>query len=172
MFTAMTTRLDEIRDLYAYNRWANARVLQVVRGLNEEAYGRKLVSSFPSVRDTLVHALAADWVWLRRWQGTSPTGMPEGWEGLGAHELAAVWASVEAEQESFVAGLSEDDLDRVVAYRNTRGDAFAEPLWQLLRHVVNHATYHRGQLTTLLRQVGAAPPSTDLVAYHRERARS
>lgn len=162
-------RLDEIRDLYAYNRWANKRVLDAVAALDVEAYGRALMSSFPSIRDTLVHALSAEWVWLRRWKGTSPTGMPEGWAEMGFDELRSAWSAVEAEQGHFVAGLTVEDLDRVLAYRNTRGDEFAQPLWQLLRHVVNHATYHRGQIVTLLRQVGATPPSTDMVLFHRTR---
>ncbi len=164
----MTTRLDEIRDLYAFERWANCRVLEAVGALDPEAYGREVVSSFPSIRDTLVHALSAQWVWLRRWKGTSPTGMPEGWAGMAYDDLAAAWASVEAEQGHFVAGLSEADLDRVLSYQDTKGRPSAEPMWRLLRHVVNHGTYHRGQVVTLLRQVGGAPPSTDMVVYHRE----
>lgn len=162
-------RLGEIRDLYAYHRWANGRVLDAVLALDAEAYGRGLVSSFPSIRETVVHALSAEWVWLRRWKGRSPTAMPVGWAEMPVDELAAAWSVVEAEQGHFVAGLGSEDLDRVVEYRDMRGDAFAQPLWQLLRHVVNHATYHRGQIVTLLRQVGAEPPSTDMVLFHRTR---
>jgi uncharacterized damage-inducible protein DinB len=164
----MPTRLDEIRDLYAYDRWANRRILDAVAALDAEAYGRELVSSFPSIRATLVHALAAQWVWLRRWKGSSPTGMPEGLDDMDFDALGAAWSAVEAEQGHFVAALSEEDLDRVLDYRDTRGRAFAEPMWRLLRHVVNHATYHRGQVVTLLRQVGSVPPATDMVVYHRE----
>jgi uncharacterized damage-inducible protein DinB len=166
----MPTRLDEIHDLFAYDRWADRRILDAVDALDAEAYGRALVSSFPSVRDTLVHALAARWVWLRRCTDTSPAGMPQGWQGMGFEALGAAWQEVDAELAAFLAGLAETDLDRTLAYRDTRGRDFAQPLWQVLRHVVNHATYHRGQLVTLLRQVGAEPPATDMVVYHRERA--
>lgn len=166
----MTTRLDEINDLFAYDRWATRRVLDAVAAAGAEAYGRELVSSFPSIRDTLVHMLAAHWVWLQRWKGVSPTGQPEGWAGMDLDALAVAWSAVEAEQAGLLAGLSEGDLDRVLDYRDTRGREFSQPLWQLLRHVINHATYHRGQVVSLLRQVGAAPPSTDMVAFHREGA--
>jgi uncharacterized damage-inducible protein DinB len=165
----MPTRLEEVQDLYAFNRWANRRMLDAAAALDAEAYARALVSSFPSIRDTLVHMLSADWVWLRRWKGTSPDGMPEGWQGMPFDRLLDAWAALEAEQGHFVAGLSEEDLDVPLAYRNTKGEAYAQPLRELLRHVVNHASYHRGQLVTLLRQVGAEPPATDMVIWHRER---
>lgn len=164
-----TTRIDEIRDLYAFNRWANGRMLDAAAALDADAFTRELVSSFSSVRDTLVHGLSAEWIWLRRWKGTSPTEMPEGWEEMDLERLTAAWAAVEAEQGHFVGGLVEGDLDRVVEYRNWAGELSAQPLWQLLRHVVNHASYHRGQVATLLRQVGAEPPATDMVLYHRTR---
>lgn len=160
-------RLTEIRDLYAYHRWANARVLDAASELDAEAFTREVESSFPSVQKTLIHMLAADWVWLQRWNGTSPTAMPDGWAGVEFPGLRTAWAELEAAQTAFVEALTEADLDRPLAYHNTAGIAAEQPLWQLLRHVVNHGTYHRGQVTTLLRQVGGTPPGTDLVLFHR-----
>ena len=74
--------------------------------------------------------------------------------------LRTRWLEVEHEQAEFVAGLSEESLRTVIEYVNTKGESFAYPLWQMLQHVVNHASYHRGQVTTLLRQLGAAPPKS------------
>jgi uncharacterized damage-inducible protein DinB len=161
------TRLDEIRQLYAYDRWASARILAAAETLSDEAFVKDLGSSFPSVRDTLVHILSANWVWLSRWQGTSPRSMPEAWTTSTLAEVGARWREIEAQQQAFLAQLPESELDRVVRYTNLAGTPYGEPLWQLLRHVVNHATYHRGQLTTMLRQLGAAPPATDLIEYFR-----
>jgi uncharacterized damage-inducible protein DinB len=93
--------------------------------------------------------------------------MPEGWANLDFGDLRRRWAEVEGAQGAFVEGLSEADLDRVVSYRNTRGESFAQPLWMLLRHVVNHASYHRGQVVSQLREVGGSPTSTDFVLYQR-----
>ncbi|MGH7474909.1 MAG: DinB family protein [Longimicrobiales bacterium] len=164
------TRLEEIRQLYAYNRWANAEILTAGCALPADAYARDLGSSFPSVRDTLVHILGAEWVWLCRWQGSSPRSLPEDWAASTQQELTARWAQVEADQTHFLAGLTEQRLDDVIAYTNFAGTALESPLWQMLRHVVNHSTYHRGQVVTMLRQLGFAPPSTDLIHYHRESA--
>ena len=68
------------------------------------------------------------------------------------------------------ARLPSADLDRVVEYHNTKGHAFSNPMWQMLQHLVNHGTYHRGQITTMLRQLGATPLTTDLIAFYREQA--
>ena len=158
----------EIQELYDYDRWASRRILAACAGLSAEQLGRNLGSSFPSVLATLEHMLSANWIWLERWQGRSPGNVPASWNISGWDALEHEWADVERRQGTFIAGLREDDLRRVLDYRNTAGTPFAAPLWQLLRHVVNHATYHRGQVVTMLRQLGSPAPSTDLVLYHRE----
>lgn len=155
------------RELYAYNRWANHRTLDAVAALNEEAFNRDLGSSFPSVRDTLAHVLAAEWVWLRRWKGTSPRGTPDDWNLSTLEAIRARWTEVERKQEAFVSGLEDGDLRRVVAYRNTAGRPFESTIGEMLRHVVNHSTYHRGQVVTMMRQLGAEPAGTDLIQYYR-----
>ncbi|HEY0810552.1 MAG TPA: DinB family protein, partial [Longimicrobiales bacterium] len=76
--------------------------------------------------------------------------------------------ALETAQSSFIDNLTDIDLDRIVSYRNFKGESHANPLWQLLRHLVNHSTYHRGQVTTMLRQVGHEPVSTDLVLFYRQ----
>jgi uncharacterized damage-inducible protein DinB len=161
------SRLAEIRKLYEYNRWANHRVLDAVSSIPDDEFLRDLGSSFPSVRDTLVHILAAEWVWVSRWEGVSPTAMPEGWASSTYDQLRVHWREVEQRQQKFLANGTEDRLDQPVAYQTTDGQRFEIPLWQLLRHVVNHSTYHRGQVITMLRQLGAGTVSTDLVLFYR-----
>jgi len=160
-------RSDEIRDLYAFNRWANRRMRGVLAVLSEEEFRSDLKSSYPSIRDTLLHIVASEWVWVSRWQGTSPTGMPAAWNDYSRAQIDAQWAEIEMAHARFVEPLTDDQLDRPVAYTNLRGETFTQPLWQLLRHVVNHSTYHRGQLTTMLRQLGHGAVATDLVLYFR-----
>ncbi len=162
--------MQDIRELYAYNRWANHRTLDAVVPLDEEAFTRDLGSSFASVRDTLAHVLAAEWVWLRRWRGSSPTGTPEDWDLSTLEAIRGRWAEVEREREEFLSGLTDEDLHRAMAYRNTAGEAFENTMGQMLRHVVNHSSYHRGQVVTMLRQLGAEPAGTDLIQFYRERA--
>jgi uncharacterized damage-inducible protein DinB len=159
--------LAEHLELFAYHRWANARTLDAAGRLAAEDFTRDLKSSFPSVRDTLAHLLSADWIWLERWLGASPTQGPE-WDVETYAELRARWRELEERQRAFVDGLREADLDRVVSYRALSGAPYANPLGELLRHVVNHGTYHRGQVATLLRQLGVKPPQTDLILFYRE----
>jgi len=160
--------VEEIRSLYAYNRWANARLLEVIAGLPEDRLTAAIPSSFPSILGTLAHIVAAEWVWLRRWRGENPTAFPD-W--LSAPSLGPVrekLAEVEVERAAFVASLSDQDLERPLDYETLAGDPFRNRLADLLVHVVNHSSYHRGQLTTMLRQVGATPVATDYVLYKRE----
>lgn len=160
-------RSDEIRGLYSFNRWANARMRGAAAALNEDDFTRDLKSSFPSVRDTLLHIMSSEWVWLSRWLGTSPTSMPPEWNDYTRAQIEAEWVALEAAHAAFVGNLSDPDLDRTIHYLNFRGEAYAQPLWQLLRHMVNHSTYHRGQVTTMLRQLGHDAAATDLVAFYR-----
>lgn len=159
--------VEEIKELYAYNRWANRRLLDAVSRLGSGEYTRELGSSFPSVRDTLVHILSAEWVWLSRWRGRSPAGIPDSWDVSTFDGLRAQWTEVERDQQAFVSDLTEGALGRSIAYRNTSGEPFEQPLGEMLRHVVNHSTYHRGQVVTMLRQLGAEATATDLILFYR-----
>jgi len=158
----------DLQILYAYNRWANARVLDAVAKLNTEQYTRDLSNSFRSVHDTLTHILAAEWIWLRRWQGESPKALlnPADFPDLAA--LRAKWMEVELEQMAFVNNLTDERLGMPVSYINTKGKTWTYSLWQMLQHVVNHSTYHRGQVTTMLRQLGAEPAATDFLLFFDE----
>lgn len=163
----MTTRVEELRDLFSYHHWANGRLLDATAALSADAFERDLGGSFGSIRATLAHILGADWVWLQRWLGAAPRAFPE-WD-LSTHDLLrAKWGEVERAQRDFVDGLADEDIGRVIAYTMMSGAAFANPLGELCRHVVNHATYHRGQVVTMLRQLDVEPPHTDLIVYYRE----
>ena len=160
--------MSELSRLIGFNRWAMTRLLETVAELTPEELHRDMKSSFPSVLDTLVHTYGADWLWLRRWQGGAPADV-EGIEELTSLEaLSVAWRDLWAEQEAFVAGLTEVDAERVVHFKLRSGAEREQRLAELVRHVVNHATYHRGQVVTLLRQLGKTPLSTDYVQYLRE----
>lgn len=161
-------RSDELRDLFAFNRWANARIRTAVATLDEEEYRRDLKSSFPSVRDTWLHIMSSEWVWLSRWLGRSPSALPPEWSHYDRQQVIDEWQALEAAQLAYVANLTDDDLDRTIPYINFAGEKYSQPLWHLMRHVVNHSTYHRGQITTMIRQLGREAVSTDLVKYFRE----
>jgi uncharacterized damage-inducible protein DinB len=161
----MTT--DEVRELFAYGVWANALVFDAAAALSEEQLHHSVASSFPSVGGTLAHIVGAEWVWLRRWLGESPSNFPDWVSKPVQSDLRARLSAVEHERETFLGGLVDADLGRTISYRTLGGQTFSDPLGKLMKHVVNHSTYHRGQLVTQLRQLGHKPPSTDLILYLR-----
>jgi uncharacterized damage-inducible protein DinB len=164
--------LQEVQTLLEYHYWARDRLLDAVERLTPHAYRRDLGNSFPSIRDTVVHLYGADWVWRCRWEGDSPDAMPDAVAYPDPASLRAAWREEERHVRSIVTRLGEQGIARTVEYRRT-ADAKpqAQIFWQQLQHLVNHGSYHRGQVTTMLRQIGAAPPlSMDLIAFYRERA--
>ncbi len=163
--------LTDLTTLLDYHYWARDRLLDAVARLTPEQFNRDLGSSFKSVRDTLVHIYAAEWAWYSRWRGTSPTALLTSEPFPDVESLRRAWAENEANVRAFTASLGDAGIDRVIAYKLLSGAEGASPFWQMLQHVVNHASYHRGQITTMLRQLGAEPArSMDLIAFYRERA--
>jgi uncharacterized damage-inducible protein DinB len=159
---------DETRELFDYGSWANRLMFGAAKALTREQLEAPLASSFPSFLATLAHIVGVEWLWLRRWEGEDPRSMPAWVADPALADLEARLATVEAERAAF---LTDADLERVVSYHGLDGQAFSLPLGKLIRHVVNHSTYHRGQLTTMLRQLGQRPPGTDFTLYLRQAQR-
>jgi uncharacterized damage-inducible protein DinB len=159
--------LAYVRELYTYNHWANRRILAAVESLNAGQFQRQMGSSFSSLHDTVLHIVGGEWIWLERWNGRSPRGgLPSAAE---LPDLAAIrtrWKQVEDDRNQLLARLTQDDLAKPITYVNQKGETWTYPLWQQLAHVVNHSTYHRGQVATLLRQLGVKPPMTDFLFYY------
>ncbi len=161
---------DEMRQLYDYNAWANQRSLEAAATLTVEDFTRPLGSSFSSVRDTLAHIWGAEWLWLERFQGISPASLPEVGQFSDLPSLQSRWQEDQQRLHKFVIALTQDELNRVHEYRNINFGAYKNPLWQSMQHMVNHGTYHRGQIATMLRQLNAKPLSSDLIHFYRERS--
>jgi uncharacterized damage-inducible protein DinB len=161
---------QDLKTLLDFHYWALDRVLEAAAALPPDQYTRDLGSSFKSVRDTLVHLYSAEWAWYQRWQGTSPTAMLRFDDYPDVETLRRAWTSHQQKVRAYVDALGEADTARVINYRLLSGQAGTSPFWQLVQHMVNHASYHRGQVTTLLRQLGAKPPvSLDMITYYREK---
>lgn len=155
-----------VNELLNYNYWARDRQLQTCATLTEEQFLRPLGNSFPSLRDTLTHMVAVEWIWLERWRGRTPRSLltPEEFHTLAA--LSQRWQTVEREMRDYVATLDEETLEGTVSYVNSKGETWTYKLWRMMVHLLNHQSYHRGQVTALLRQLGTQPPPVDfLVAY-------
>jgi len=158
--------MELIRGLYGYHRWANRRLFDVAARLGAEAAARDMGKhwSFPTLTRMFGHIYGADWLWLQRFKGVSPTIVPGGaFATLDA--LRPAWDALEAEQGAYVEGLTGADLARVVSFKNTQGVEGQAPLGPLLQHVVNHATHHRSEAATMITLISGSPPDTGLATY-------
>lgn len=157
-----------IRTLYEYDRWANARALGAASKLSVEQFTKHMGSSHRSVRDTLVHILSAQRTWLSRWKGAFPQSMLDPRQFPTPEVVRTAREETQRELDAFLASLSDEQSRAVVSYKTLQGQSFGHPLWQQMAHLVNHSSYHRGQVTTMLRQLGAEPVATDLIVFFRE----
>jgi uncharacterized damage-inducible protein DinB len=147
--------LEDVRTLFAYNRWANRQLLEAVGQLSAEELDRDVRASFASLKGTLRHLLWGERSWLRFWEhksfepDLSPTDLPD------LASILAAWTRLEEEQSAFARRLT----DKKVAARCPVAEN-AYVLGELIQHAVNHSTHHRGQVTLMLRQLGKTPPNT------------
>ena len=158
---------EELTVLLDYHYWARDRLLDAVDRLGAEEFHRDLGNSFGSIRDTLVHLVSAEWIWCSRWEGRGPSVHLDAEDFDTAQDIRVRWSEEERRVREFVARLGAGGVDRVIEYAHG-GRSMRGVFWQMLQHVVNHASYHRGQVTTMLRQLGAKPPpSQDLITFYR-----
>jgi len=155
--------LPTIREMFDHNYWARDQQLRLCAGLAEDELRRPLGGSFPSLHATLVHLLAVEWLWLERWRGRSPKALLPPAELPTLAALRERWTLVEAELRGYLAALDEEALGRPLTIVSTRGEQWTYPLWRMVMHLLNHQAFHRGQVTTLLRMLGAQPPRIDLL---------
>ena len=159
----MSRSPQEIERLYEFNRWANARTLEACVPLSPEELERTIGGSFSTVLGTLAHLIGAEWVWLERWHGRSPRALPTGFVSLA--DLRSRLGQVEQEQRSFLEALTPARMAEPITYVNFKGESWSYPLGEALVHLVNHGSYHRGQVATLLRQLGKTPLATDYLLF-------
>lgn len=177
--------LDDVRTLFAYNLWANRRMFTTLAKLSPETFTAPMQSSFPSIHQSALHILGAEWLWLKRWKGIFPRatgpyttstianlvsayGVPA--ETVSTLDgLRSFSESIHQERQQFIDELKEERLHAALTFNDMAGKPFSDPLVLLMQHVVNHGTYHRGQVTTLLRQIGGETVSLDMLYFFRER---
>jgi len=164
--------LSDIRHLFDYTEWANELALNAAAELSDEDLRRDFKISHGSIFATLLHMAGAEWIWLERWHGRSPAGK-EAWSrwttdsGADLATLQQRWSDVVDRRAEFIGALDESRLAAKLTFTLLNGDSDSLPLVGQMQHVVNHATLHRGQVVGMIRQLGIAPPSTDLLFYLR-----
>ena len=160
----------DIQVLFEYNCWANTRMLDAVSVLTPEQLKTDLATSHQSMHGTLTHLLSAEWIWLMRCTGSSPKALFDPVDFPTLDSLKAKLTEVGQDQKRFIEELSDEGFEQVISYTNTKVEQWEYPLQHIMQHVVNHSTYHRGQITTMLRQLGAKAVMTDFIFYFDEKS--
>jgi uncharacterized damage-inducible protein DinB len=160
--------LETIQQLFAYNAWANQRTIAGCESISNEQFLQQAGGSFGSVRNTLAHIMDVEWLYHERWNGRAPTAFPNAEHYGDLSQIKARWKTVDADVNYFVQALSADEISQVIEYRNIKNVPQSYRLWETMQHLVNHSTYHRGQVTTLLRQVGGTAQASDMLLFFKE----
>jgi uncharacterized damage-inducible protein DinB len=156
------------REILKYTLWADRKVLAAVRQIEPEHLIRDAGASFGSLLGTFAHILGAEQVWLSRFVGNPLTPLPSVSDYPDLAALEAGFEELWPQMEFFLASLDDAQLQGPLRWTNSRGETHNRVLWQAVVHMVNHSTYHRGQIVMLLRQMGYEPPSSDLIYFFPE----
>ena len=161
--------VDDITELFDYCYWANGRLFEALARLTPEEFTRTVGGSYGSIRNTLVHALSAEWGWLDRCGGPPRGAKLDPMRYPTVASLVETWMNVERQMRAFLATLGDEDLAREVRF--TLGGSVEQVmlLGHLLRHAAVHGVHHRGQVSLLLRMLGHAPGNVDMLMYYGER---
>lgn len=157
-----------IKQVYDYTYWANHRYLAVAEGLTEEQLHRAQGHSWGDVHSVLVHMMSSETVWLKRWHHETPAGHLEPKFFPTLASLRERWAQVEQEMRDFIEGRSADGFLAPIQYTNFKGETFRVPLWQMLMHVANHETHHRGELAGMFALMNVPHPEEEVIQYFLE----
>lgn len=165
----MPNIVDVLRFELDYTAWASQKLLDAAADLTEEELNRDFGSSEHSYLGTLLHVFGADRIWLYRLAGgENPGGLSPADRSLAV--LQNDWPAIHERWRIWAAELTEERADAMLDYRDLKGNPYRQPVWQLVLHMVNHGTHHRGQAVGFLRAMGKVPPSVDLIYYLRRSA--
>ncbi|MDL2718169.1 MAG: DinB family protein [Acidobacteriota bacterium] len=165
MTAAASSPGDDLSSLYAFNSWANARVLETLRAVPEADYVSELGGGWPSLRATFVHLAGATDAWAERFAGRDATRLATIEELPSLEDAARVLLAAEEKHRRLQPALTRERLAGPFTWKNLKGEAKTAPFWAVVRHVVNHQTYHRGQIAAMVRRLGHTPKPTDMVVW-------
>jgi uncharacterized damage-inducible protein DinB len=156
---------QDILTLYNYNQWANAKILNAASNLSQDQFLADASYPHGGLRGTLTHALFAEWIWRNRWEGNSPTLRLKPNDFPTFADLRARWVQEQTLLMAFVEALTDEKLNQVVQYKNTKGVPLEQTLWKMMAHVVNHGTQHRAEAAALLTDFGCSPGDVDMIYF-------
>jgi uncharacterized damage-inducible protein DinB len=156
---------EYLKQMYDYTYWANRRYLDVAEGLTPDRLHQQQGHSWGDVHSVLVHMMSSETVWLRRWHGESPKGHLDPAQYPTLPLLKQKWGEVEQEMRGFIDRQTQQTLQTEVSYINFAGERFKVPLWQMLLHVANHETHHRGELAAMFALMQVPHPEDEVIQY-------
>jgi uncharacterized damage-inducible protein DinB len=151
-----------------YTAWASRRLVEAASTLSPQELTRDFATADHSVLGTLVHVYAADRAWLGRIQGNPPARYMVPEQDMHLEVLRNDWPALLERWKQWGTLLTEDSIQQNISYKDSKGNPFVNPIWQLVLHLANHGTHHRGQVSGFLRAMGHVPPPVDLIDYYRE----
>lgn len=158
----------EAISLFAYDTWANDILFEAAAELDAESLVRDMSTSHESLLGAMVHIVGAEEIWLSRWKGSPISRLRPLEEVPTLEAFSKWWRDIREERDRFLEALTDSDMERTLETTNLKGESFTHSLAEMFRHVVNHSSYHRGQMVSLLRALGQKPPSTDLIRFYRQ----
>ena len=159
-----------LQQFAAYHVWANQRLIDCILLLPEDSQVKEIRSSFPSLHATLMHLWDAENIWWQRMKMNDVVTPPSANFQGATRDVASALLHQDKLWESWVTSASVAAIEHVFHYQNTKREQFKQPIYQMLLHLFNHGTYHRGQLVTMLRQLGVENiPSTDFIIWTRRK---
>jgi uncharacterized damage-inducible protein DinB len=160
-------QINQIKELFAYDRWANERLWRAVADLNPDALSKDMHNGVGSIQTTLLHLVSAIWVWRTRWQGGTPTGPLLGEDFPTLQLIHARWQEEENQMQRFLLTLHDEDLSREFQFiRPANPDrVFTQSLWKTMLHLLNHQTQHRSEIAMQLTILNHSPGELGMSNY-------
>lgn len=159
--------MELLQTIWSYNGWALEQIINSLQDFSEEEFLKDLGDGCGSVRDKLAHITAADEVWFQRIEKNPAPKFSPASEFISIEIWMNRARKVTQKYESIVNQLDFEKIQEKIIYKNLKGVEFSTPLLEILMHVANHATYHRGQAASLIRRLKGKPPVTDMIEYFR-----
>lgn len=161
---------EVLTELAAYNSWANETLSKRLLNLPEEEWQKHYLSSFPGFYATLLHMMSAESIWWQRLKLKENVVSPAAHYGKSFPELVNELLQLDKTWKEWVEKATPNALNHVFYYRNSKREEFRQPVYQVLVHLFNHNTYHRGQLVTILREAGVNDiPQTDFIVWSQRK---
>lgn len=161
-----------LNDYTNYNYWANKKICDLLLTLDNSIIEKDMPSSFRTIKDTVYHIWGAEWIWLLRIEVNNNSLIQSPVKDFAGSFVEAVesFHKVSGEIVKLVSDTDEKELSRNITYQNLAGKEFSNRFYEIIMHCMNHSTFHRGQIITMLRNAGVTDLfSTDLITYYRER---